>query len=63
MNISTPYVIETQCLSKTYKEAQALQSLDLKVQPNSICGFLGPNGVGKVFGLDIVKENDQIRGN
>ena len=80
MNMSTPYVIETQGLSKTYKKVQALQSLDLKVQPNSICGFLGPNGAGKtttiklllglarptsgggkVFGLDIVKENDQIR--
>jgi ABC-2 type transport system ATP-binding protein len=80
MNMSTPYVIETQGLSKTYKKIQALQSLDLKVQPNSICGFLGPNGAGKtttiklllglarptsgggkVFGLDIVKENDLIR--
>jgi ABC-2 type transport system ATP-binding protein len=80
MNMSTPYVIETHKLSKTYKNIQALQSLDLKVQPKSICGFLGPNGAGKtttiklllglarstsgdgkVFGLDIVKENDQIR--
>jgi ABC-2 type transport system ATP-binding protein len=80
MNISTPYVIETHGLGKALKEFQALQSLDLKVKPNSICGFLGPNGTGKtttiklllglarpaggdgkVFGLDIVKENDQIR--
>lgn len=43
MNMSTPYVIETQGLGKTYGEVQALQSLDLKVQPNSICGFLGPS--------------------
>jgi ABC-2 type transport system ATP-binding protein len=80
MNMSAPYVIETQGLGKTYKEVQALRSLNLNVQPNSICGFLGPNGAGKtttiklllglarptsgsgkVFGLDIVKENDQIR--
>jgi ABC-2 type transport system ATP-binding protein len=77
---TTPYVIETHRLCKTYKKIQALQSLDLNVQANSICGFLGPNGAGKtttiklllglarptsgegkVFGLDIVKENDQIR--
>jgi ABC-2 type transport system ATP-binding protein len=77
---TTPYVIETHQLSKTFKNIQALQSLDLKVQPNSICGFLGPNGAGKtttiklllglsrptsgdgkVFGLDIMKQNDQIR--
>jgi ABC-2 type transport system ATP-binding protein len=77
---TTPYVIETHQLSKTYKKIQVLQPLDLKVQANSICGFLGPNGAGKtttiklllglarptsgdgkVFGLDIVKENDQIR--
>jgi ABC-2 type transport system ATP-binding protein len=77
---TTPYVIETHNLCKTYKKIQALQSLDLNVQANSICGFLGPNGAGKtttiklllglarpssgdgkVFGLDILKENDQIR--
>jgi ABC-2 type transport system ATP-binding protein len=77
---TTPYVIETHKLCKTYKKIQALQSLDLNVQANSICGFLGPNGAGKtttiklllglarpssgdgkVFGLDILKENDQIR--
>jgi len=80
MNMSTSYVIETQGLTKTYKNVQALESLNLKVQRNTICGFLGPNGAGKtttiklllglarptsgggkVFGLDIVKENDQIR--
>jgi ABC-2 type transport system ATP-binding protein len=80
MNITTPYVIETQGLGKRYKKIQALNSLNLKVQQNTICGFLGPNGAGKtttiklllglarptrgsgkVFGLDIVKENDQIR--
>ena len=77
---TTPYVIDTHGLCKTYKNVQALQSLNLKVQRNTICGFLGPNGAGKtttiklllglahptsgggkVFGLDIVKENDQIR--
>jgi len=77
---STPPVIETHGLTKTYKGIQALKALDLKVARNSICGFLGPNGAGKtttiklllglarptagsgqVFGLDIEKENDEIR--
>jgi ABC-type multidrug transport system ATPase subunit len=44
MNMSTPLVIETNQLSKSYKHIQALKLLDLKVQPNSIFGFLGPNG-------------------
>jgi ABC-2 type transport system ATP-binding protein len=44
---TTPYVIETHELSKTYKNVHALRSLDLKVQQNSIFGFLGPNGAGK----------------
>src|SRR5688572_1720670 len=41
------YVIHTQGLSKTFKQIQALKSLDLKVPKNSIFGFLGPNGAGK----------------
>jgi energy-coupling factor transporter ATP-binding protein EcfA2 len=44
---TSPYVIETHELSKTYKKLQALRSLDLKVQRDSIFGFLGPNGAGK----------------
>lgn len=80
MNMSTPPVIETSGLTKTYKGVQALKPLDLQVHQNSICGFLGPNGAGKtttiklllglarptggsgrVFGKDILKENDEIR--
>ena len=30
MNMSTPFVIETHALSKTYKNVQALKSLNLK---------------------------------
>src|SRR5512137_2726074 len=78
--VSIVPIIETHGLTKTYKKFHALQSLDLRVKQNSICGFLGPNGAGKtttiklllglarptcgsgqVFGLDIEKENDEIR--
>ena len=79
MEIKNP-VIQTNELSKTYGEFQALQSLDLNVPENSIVGFLGPNGAGKsttiklllgltrptsgsgsIFGLDIEKQNQDIR--
>jgi ATPase subunit of ABC transporter with duplicated ATPase domains len=39
-------VIETQGLTKVYNGVKALLPLDLQVRQNSICGFLGPNGVG-----------------
>ena len=54
MNMSTPYVIETQGLSKTYKNVQALQPLNLKVQQNSIFWFLGPNGAGKTTTIKLL---------
>jgi ABC-2 type transport system ATP-binding protein len=54
MNGSTPYVIETNVLSKTYKNVQALRSLDLKVHQNSIFGFLGPNGAGKTTTIKLL---------
>ncbi len=47
MNSPNSIVIETQHLSKIYKEAQALKDLNLTVKQNSIFGFLGPNGAGK----------------
>jgi hypothetical protein len=54
MNTSTPYVIENQSLGKSYKKIQALNSLNLKVQPNSICGFLGPDGGGKTTTIKLL---------
>jgi ABC-2 type transport system ATP-binding protein len=47
MASSNSLVIETQNLSKAYKEIQALKGLNLTVKKHSICGFLGPNGAGK----------------
>ena len=54
MSLSTPFVIETIALSKTYKNVQALRSLDLKVRQNSIFGFLGPNGAGKTTAIKLL---------
>ena len=51
---STPPVIETHSLTKTYKGIQALKSLDLQVHRNSIFGFLGPNGAGKTTTIKLL---------
>ena len=40
-------MIETIGLSKSYENKDALQALDLRVEPGEILGFLGPNGAGK----------------
>jgi len=54
MDSSTPYVIETSNLGKTYKNIQVLNALNLKVQHNSIFGFLGPNGAGKTTTIKLL---------
>ena len=54
MSDSNPWVIETHNLSKSYKDVQALQSLDLKVPKYSIFGFLGPNGAGKTTTIKLL---------
>ncbi|MFZ0532805.1 MAG: ABC transporter ATP-binding protein [Anaerolineales bacterium] len=54
MSQTHPYVIETHNLSKSYKNIQALNSLDLKVHQNSIFGFLGPNGAGKTTTIKLM---------
>jgi ABC-2 type transport system ATP-binding protein len=41
------YAIETEELSKSYGPVRAVQSLDLRVRPGEIYGFLGLNGAGK----------------
>jgi ABC-2 type transport system ATP-binding protein len=54
MDTSNSLVIETHNLSKVYKEAQALKSLNLSVKQHSIFGFLGPNGAGKSTTIKIL---------
>jgi len=49
-----PPVIETHGLTKTYKGVEALKALDLQVQQNSICGFLGPNSAGKTTTIKLL---------
>lgn len=54
MKSSSTWIIDTQELSKSYKEVKALSSLNLKVARNSIIGFLGPNGAGKTTTIKLL---------
>ncbi len=47
-------VVDTQGLTKSYKDVYALKSLDLRVAKNSIFGFLGPNGAGKTTTIKLL---------
>jgi ABC-2 type transport system ATP-binding protein len=47
MNQPDKFVIETDGLSKSFGDVQALQDVNLSVPRHSIFGFLGPNGSGK----------------
>ena len=47
MNQPDKFVIETEGLSKSFGEVQALLKVNLRVPQHSIFGFLGPNGAGK----------------
>jgi ABC-2 type transport system ATP-binding protein len=40
-------MIQTENLSRSYGDKEALIDLNLKVEPGEILGFLGPNGAGK----------------
>ncbi|MFH1758121.1 MAG: ABC transporter ATP-binding protein [Pseudomonadota bacterium] len=44
-------VIETQDLTKVYREQVAVDHLNLKINPGEVFGFLGPNGAGKTTTL------------
>jgi len=48
------FVINTQGLTKSYKEVDALKSLDLHVPDKSIFAFLGPNGAGKTTTIKLL---------
>lgn len=47
-------VIQTNHLTKIYKDVPALKDLSLAVPPNSIFGFLGPNGAGKTTTMKLL---------
>jgi ABC-2 type transport system ATP-binding protein len=46
--------IQTSCLTKSYGQLTAVDSLDLAVPKNRITAFLGPNGAGKSTTIKII---------
>lgn len=40
-------ILECKSLSKSYGKTQALDSVDMKIEPGRVVGLLGPNGSGK----------------
>lgn len=54
MNTCETWAINTHNLSKSYREVDALKSLDLNVPEHSIFGFLGPNGAGKTTAIKLL---------
>src|SRR5919204_3270174 len=47
MSTDTPYVVETEGLTKRFGERIAVDSVDLRIPRGSAFGYLGPNGAGK----------------
>lgn len=47
-------LIETDRLSKSYKDACALESLSIHLEAKEIVGLLGPNGAGKTTAIHIL---------
>ncbi len=54
MNACETWAIHTHHLTKSYREVDALQSLNLNVPEHSIFGFLGPNGAGKTTAIKLL---------
>ena len=48
------YAIETENLTKKYKNFTAVNSLNLKIPDKSIFGLLGPNGAGKTTSIKML---------
>jgi ABC-2 type transport system ATP-binding protein len=46
--------IETQGLRKSYGSVQALDGVDLRIEPGNVFGLLGPNGAGKTTAVRIL---------
>src|SRR5262249_59908096 len=47
MSAESPYVVETEGLTKRFGETTVVQSVDLRVPRGVAFGYLGPNGAGK----------------
>jgi ABC-2 type transport system ATP-binding protein len=54
MEQAPPIVIETCGLTRDFKKARAVDSLDLSIQPGELFGLVGPDGAGKTTTLRLL---------
>ena len=47
-------ILETNCLSKVYRNTAALDNVSIKLLRNHIYGFIGENGAGKSTFMKII---------
>ncbi len=47
-------IVETRGLTKSYGPFQALEALNLTIEPGVVFGFIGPNGAGKTTSMRIL---------
>lgn len=52
--MSSPPIIETKDLTKTFKDSAALQKVNLTIQEGELFGLVGPDGAGKTTTLRIL---------
>lgn len=48
------FAVQTERLTKTYGRRQALEAIDLRIEPCTVYGLLGPNGAGKTTLLKLL---------
>ena len=49
-----PPAVQLRGVSKSFGDVQAVDNIDLTVQPGEVVAFLGPNGAGKTTTIDIM---------
>ena len=51
---ATPAAVEASALRKSFGKVQAVDGIDLDIQPGEVVAFLGPNGAGKTTTIDML---------
>lgn len=59
MNAPTAPAIEGENLTRRFGSTTALDSVNLAVQPNTVCGLLGRNGAGKTTLMSLITGQDR----
>jgi len=49
------YIVEVQGVKKSFKDVQAVKTLNLSIKPGEFVGLLGPNGAGKTTLVEMIE--------